>query len=99
MIKIWLEFLYVIIACHMFGDYVLQCDYIAKSKGSNWYNLLVHSFLYTVPFAAVYGINWRLIPLLASHIIIDACKARYNKITYYEDQALHYIIGILCYLK
>lgn len=28
------------------------------------------------------------------HLIIDPLKARWNKITYMQDQVLHYIIGL-----
>ena len=34
--------LYKILACHMVGDYVFQIDYIAKTKGDNWWHLLSH---------------------------------------------------------
>jgi hypothetical protein len=27
---------YIAIALHMLGDYVLQTDFIAKTKGENW---------------------------------------------------------------
>lgn len=87
-----------IIFAHFVGDYVLQCDYIAKSKGTNWYHLLVHCFLYILPFYIAFGYNWKLVPLLLSHIIIDACKARYHVIDYIEDQVFHFIIAILLYL-
>lgn len=32
----------LIILCHLMGDYVLQCDFIAQTKGKNWYHLFVH---------------------------------------------------------
>ena len=34
-----------LIMCHLIGDYVLQIDFIAKSKGDNWYHLFVHCAL------------------------------------------------------
>ena len=83
--------------CHLVGDYVLQSDFIAKTKGENWYHLLVHCLLYILPFRIVYGADWRLIPLLIAHIIIDALKARYKKITYAQDQIAHYITAFLLY--
>jgi len=51
-----LETLFKLILCHLVGDYVLQIDYIAKTKGSNIFSLVstlfsIHSpFLYCVWF-------------------------------------------------
>ena len=87
-----------LVFCHLVGDYVLQIDYIAKTKGENWYHLLVHCLLYVLPFRIVYGVDWRLAVLLAAHIIVDALKARYKKITYMQDQIAHYIIAFLLYV-
>ena len=81
--------------CHMLGDYFLQGDFIASTKGKNWYHLIVHCILYIVPFIVVFGLDWRIYILLISHIIIDPLKARYNKITYTQDQILHYLILII----
>lgn len=74
-----IEKIFVIILCHLFGDYVLQCDFIAQTKGSNWYHLLVHCFLYVLPFYICFGFDWRIILLLITHIVIDSLKARYKK--------------------
>ena len=81
-----------LILCHLVGDYVLQCDFIAKTKGSNLYHLFVHCALYCLPFVLLYGIDWKIGILFASHIIIDVLKARFNKISYIIDQILHYIV-------
>jgi hypothetical protein len=32
-----------LILCHLIGDYVLQIDRIADTKGANMYHLFVHS--------------------------------------------------------
>jgi hypothetical protein len=45
----------------------------------------------------MYGADWRLAALFASHIIIDALKARYKVIGYVCDQILHYGIAIVLY--
>lgn len=82
----------LLIICHMIGDYVLQCDFIAKTKGSNWYHLFVHCILYVAPFIFIFGFDWRILLLLLTHLIIDPLKARFNRITYVQDQVLHYII-------
>lgn len=91
------EIMILLILCHLVGDYVLQCDFIAQTKGKNWYHLFVHCALYVLPFYVCFGLNWQLAMLFASHIIIDALKARWNKITYSQDQILHYIIAFILY--
>ncbi len=87
------------VMCHLVGDYVLQCDFIANTKGKNWYHLLVHCALYTLPFFLCFGLNWKCGIVFLTHIPIDALKARYKKITYTQDQIFHYIIAILLYWK
>ena len=90
-----LDTILLLVICHMLGDYFLQGDFIANTKGKNWYHLIVHCVLYIVPFIFVFGLDWRMYALLISHIIIDPLKARYNKITYIQDQILHYLILII----
>ena len=84
-----------IVFCHLVGDYVLQSAYIANSKGKNWYHLLVHCVLYTLPFYLCFGLGWQYPVLLVSHFVIDARKARYDKLSYTQDQLLHYLIGLM----
>lgn len=87
-----------IIMCHMVGDYVLQCDFIAQTKGKNWYHLFVHCVLYCIPFAMMFGIDYKLAIIFVSHIIIDPLKARYNKITYTQDQLFHYLVSLIYFI-
>lgn len=102
-----LEKLFILILCHLIGDYVLQIDFIAKSKGTNVYHLLVHCLLYTLPFYIVFGFVWQLIPLLLFHIVIDYLKSHntclidtktnkhYRLVPYWLDQVLHYLTCLL----
>lgn len=90
-----LELLFKLLLCHLVGDYVLQIDFIAKSKGTNIYHLLVHCLLYSLPFYVVFGFVWQLIPLILLHIVIDLLKARYKLIPYWLDQVLHYLTCLL----
>lgn len=83
-----------LVFCHLVGDYVLQCDFIAKTKGENWYHLLVHCALYVLPFYVVFGLTWQLLFIFLTHVFIDALKARYKVISYPTDQILHYIIAL-----
>ena len=92
-----MKILFLIIICHLMGDYVLQSDFIAQTKGENWYHLLVHCSLYVVPFYVIFGFDWKLLLLFITHIIIDPLKARWNKINYATDQVFHYVVAILLY--
>lgn len=84
-----------LVICHLIGDYVLQTDFIAKTKATNWYHLFVHCALYIVPFIIVFGLNWKIFFLFAVHMIVDPLKARWNKITYVQDQLIHYLTMII----
>lgn len=102
-----MELLFKLVLCHLLGDYVLQIDFIAKSKGNNVYHLLVHCLLYCLPFYIVFGWVWQLIPLLLLHIVIDYLKAHntcltdtrtnkhYRLMPYWLDQVLHYATCLL----
>ncbi len=86
------EIIIKLILCHLVGDYVLQIDYLAKTKGNNYYHLLVHCVLYCLPFYVVFGFVWQLIPLLILHIIVDFLKAKkYKFMPYWLDQIIHYL--------
>lgn len=87
-----------LILCHFVGDYILQTDFIAKTKGNNYYHLIVHCLLYCLPFYIVFGMVWQLIPLLVLHIIIDLLKAKYKLISYWLDQLLHYLTCLLYFI-
>ena len=87
-----MQFLYKLLACHFMGDYVLQVNYIAQTKGKNWWHMVTHCILYTVPFALTFGIDWRLAVILISHFIIDSLKARWHVIGYAADQVDHLLI-------
>lgn len=92
-----LTLLYKLLACHMLGDYVLQTDFLAKTKGENWWHLLAHCVAYTVPFVVAFGIDWRIGYLLVMHLFIDALKARHY-IGYACDQTSHMLALIVYYL-
>ena len=77
------------VMCHMVGDYLFQTDFIAQTKGSNWYHMIVHCVLYCVPFALAFGLTWQLVAIGFMHCIVDTCKARYKVINYTQDQIIH----------
>ena len=90
-----IKLIITLIFCHLVGDYVLQTDFIAKTKGKNWYHLIVHCVLYCLPFFVLFGLTWQLSFIFIMHMIIDPLKARYNKINYITDQLLHYIVMLI----
>ena len=92
------ENIFKIIFCHLVGDYVLQSDFIARTKGENWYHLFIHSMLYSLPFYLCYGLDARLVVLIASHFLTDSYKARWKQIEYITDQVMHYLTAIGMYL-
>lgn len=92
--------LYKAVVCHLIGDYLLQSDFLAKTKGSNYYHLIIHCILYTVPFMIVFGYDtYSLAILYFSHFVIDVLKARFKLINYVWDQFLHYMIIFILYIN
>lgn len=89
------ELIFKILTSHMLGDYVLQSDFIARTKGENWYHLIVHSVLYVLPFYLFFGFEFDLLLVGFAHFAIDAGKARFKQLTYAHDQILHYMIAIV----
>lgn len=83
-----------LVYCHLIGDYILQSDFLASTKGKNWYHMIVHCALYTLPFAIVFGLTLHIGVIFVSHVIVDSLKARWGVITYFGDQVIHYIILI-----
>jgi hypothetical protein len=88
-----------LIVCHLIGDYVLQTDFIAKTKGENLYHLIIHCVLYIVPFifVGVYtDLLWFIFATnLGIEYVIHYEKAREkHHIDYMFDQVSHYIVLI-----
>lgn len=84
-----------LIACHLLGDYFLQTDYLAREKCDSFYCLLIHCFLYCVPFYLVFQSDIPfLIVLFISHVFIDGLKIE-KQINAKTDQVLHYIVLIV----
>lgn len=90
-----LDLLIKLVFCHLLGDYFLQTDFIAQSKGKNLYHLFVHCALYCVPFYLWFGLGWNLLFVFLTHLIIDYLKAHKKAINYFTDQVLHYIVMLI----
>jgi hypothetical protein len=59
------------ILAHVFGDYILQNDWMAVNKSSNTKVCVVHSILYTLPFLFLTTNIYALFIICVSHFIID----------------------------
>lgn len=92
------ETIILIIFCHLVGDYVLQSDFLAKTKGANWYHMIIHCTLYILPFYICFGLDVRMLVLFLAHVLCDSLKARYGKISYFTDQVVHYLVAFALYL-
>lgn len=68
-----------ILLAHLIGDYIIQSNWMAQTKTSQWWPAIAHGVTYTVPFAAINllpGLEGSIsLPALAviggTHIIID----------------------------
>lgn len=87
-----LENLVYLILCHLVGDYGIHREFISVTKGENWYHMFVHCALYCLPFLLLYGFAWQISVVFVTHFIIDSLKDRHKKISYVQDQAMHYLI-------
>ena len=90
--------IYMCLACHAIGDYVLQTDFLASTKGKNFWHMLMHCLLYTIPFVAVFGLRWSILILFGTHLITDLMKASWKVISYVTDQAIHLFVIFLIYI-
>jgi uncharacterized protein DUF3307 len=67
--------------CHLWGDYVLQSDWMAQNKTKNWFPALIHAMVYTLCFAILIGHSrtiWSGVVICFSHFLIDRFRlARY----------------------
>lgn len=91
------SFLFALFICHLIGDYVLQCDYLAKQKAVSWYHMIAHCTLYVSPFCWLLGGKY-IVFLWLSHFIIDVGKARYYLYNELYDQFLHILMLEIIFL-
>ena len=92
-----MEMLFKLILCHFVGDYVLQNDFIAKTKGTNWWHLIANCFLYSLPFYFAFGFCWQIGVIIGTHFIIDALnKAKW--LDYAEDQVIHLAMMLIYFI-
>lgn len=104
-----MENILIILFGHYIFDYPLQPEYIAKTKGTDLYNLFVHSMIYGLGMAFLFKFIgsfaiWKAFVLVISHIIIDGIKAHsknkelQGSLYLYIDQLLHLLINLILYM-
>ena len=95
---------FIMLAAHAIGDYPMQGEYLATTKGQNFWHLFMHSVIYTACimvgffFVTTHFMLAGVVCLgvLMSHVVIDYLKS-HGKIGYVTDQTLHLLVlaGIL----
>lgn len=73
----------------------MQTDYMAREKGNDLYVLLAHCVCYATPFAVAFGVDHRIVWLIATHFVIDEQKAKYKRFGLAIDQILHFIVALI----
>lgn len=56
---------------HLFGDYVLQNDWMANNKTNSWWPAFVHAFTYSIPFIFITQSLLALFVIFLTHLLID----------------------------
>ena len=57
--------------CHLWGDYILQSDWMAKGKTQWWFPCALHVLLYSAGFLILTR-NWRALAVIAgTHYFVD----------------------------
>lgn len=57
--------------CHLFGDYILQTDWMANNKKKKLWIATLHAFVYTLPFLFLTQSLTALFVIFATHALID----------------------------
>ena len=72
---------------HLFGDYILQTDWMAKNKTNNIWIAALHAAVYSTPFLLLSPSVLAIAVMFATHVVIDRYRlARFvvfakNKLT------------------
>lgn len=88
------------IALHGVGDFILQTDYIADHKLTDWKIRALHVFFYCLPFAIMLAwqgqrVTWFVFWLALSHFVIDSrrwCESKWQPRVIIVDQVLHLLV-------
>jgi hypothetical protein len=99
------DFIWLIFA-HFIGDFPLQGEFLAVSKGRFWYLMLSHAIIWTacICVALQYlGILylWKIPFLVIGHMAIDFWKCRKPATEWkyiYPDQGFHFLQCLIVYV-
>ncbi len=95
-----------IVLCHILGNSYFKNEYATDdtneaftkpAKGSSEWHHFIRCLMYILPFYLCFGPGWQLIILFITHIVINPTKAKWDRISYLQDQVLHYVIAFLLY--
>jgi hypothetical protein len=91
----------VLLCCHLVGDFYLQGDKLAKNKQMKVGGVIIHSFVYVLPFLPLIAMLDRMIGeavllasvLFVSHFLIDIFSRRYQTFSaFLTDQVMHLVV-------
>ena len=88
-----LELLLTLIFLHWISDFVLQTDWMAQNKSSSGIALIVHIFVYSLAFAALFGWFYALVNGIL-HLIIDFFTSRRTKRLWKEKKVHDFFVTI-----
>jgi hypothetical protein len=64
--------------CHLWGDYILQSDWMAQNKTKEWWPAAVHALLYSLTFLLLRPSATACLVIFGTHVVIDRFRlARY----------------------
>jgi Protein of unknown function (DUF3307) len=56
---------------HLWGDYILQSDWMAQNKTRSWFPAFVHALLYSVIFTLLRPSLTAWLVIFSTHLVID----------------------------
>lgn len=75
----------LVILAHLVGDYLLQTQWMADNKTSQWSPAIWHGIFYTIPFTLVTFSIPALLVICITHILIDRFRlAKY--VVWFKNQ-------------
>jgi len=70
---------------HIFGDFILQSDWMAMNKNKKTFNCLVHVLIYTSVFILL-GASWQVLLVIGStHFILDRFPIIIKKLIWWKN--------------
>lgn len=62
---------YLLLLCHLIGDYVIQSHWMASRKTHSSLACAAHALTYTMPFILVTRSVWALAFICVTHFVVD----------------------------